>query len=110
MDWAATMAQVEVEVGKEENKKSLADLAQSLELVRFALYSRLAQLTLDNVPPKSDLLTIPQLAQRLQVKPSTLYQRVARGQLESTRIGKLIRVKEADAIKPVRRSRVQRLV
>jgi excisionase family DNA binding protein len=106
MLWSELVAQAEVKV-KEADKKELPWLMVDLELLRVTALNRLQEPA--RIP--SDLLTIPQLATKLQVDPATLYKRVRRGQMEATHVGRSVRVRESDFTSSVPRGpRRKRLI
>jgi excisionase family DNA binding protein len=107
MGWADTMAQVEVQV-EEAKKAELPWILVDLELARQQVIQRLKE---KDEPLADPLLTVAQLATKLQVSPATLYQRISRGQMKATRIGRCVRVTEKDFVRSLPRGpRVKRLI
>jgi excisionase family DNA binding protein len=91
MGWAELLAQVEVQV-QEAQEEDFPRVLFDLERLRLTLLRRLQEAEVVPAP----LLTVAQLATKLQVNPATLYRRVQRGQMRATKVGRCVRLAEAD--------------
>jgi excisionase family DNA binding protein len=71
-------------------------LVQRADLERFVA-DRVTQVQIEAARSRTEcLLNVKQVARRLSLAPSSVYELIARGQLQAVRVGRAVRVRPAD--------------